>query len=56
MIDYFRLPSLKRYLIVRVENQVIVHHSCGENGIILTRIVRDGPIMLDLPCFPPGVS
>jgi len=32
------------------------------DGIILTRIVQDGPIMLDLPgitvtdCFPPGVA
>jgi Uma2 family endonuclease len=62
LIDYFRLPSLKHYLIVRVENRVVVHHARGENGIILTRIVRDGPIMLDPPgitltdCFPPGVS
>ena len=36
--------------------------SRGENGIILTRIVRVGPIIMDPPgitltdCFPPGVD
>jgi hypothetical protein len=38
------------------------HHERGENGIILTRIVREGPILLDPPgitltdCFPPGAA
>jgi Uma2 family endonuclease len=60
--DYFRLPSLRHYLIVRTENRTIVHHERGENGIILTRIVREGPILLDPPgitltdCFPPGAA
>ena len=62
LMDYFRLPSLRHYLIVRTENHSIVHHARGENGIILTRIVREGPIVLDPPgitltdCFPPGVA
>ena len=47
---------------VRVENRTIVHRERGENGIILTRIVREGPIVMDPPgitlsdCFPPGVA
>ena len=62
LIDYFRLPSVRHYLIVRVENRTIVHHARGENGIILTRIVREGPILLEPPgitltdCFPPGAA
>jgi len=62
LMDYFRLLSLRHYLIVRVENRTVVHHEHGENGIILTRIVRDGPIMMDPPgitladCFLPGVA
>jgi Uma2 family endonuclease len=62
LMDYFRLPSLRHYIIVRIENRTIVHHERGENGIILTRIVRDGPIVMDPPgitltdCFPPGVA
>jgi Uma2 family endonuclease len=62
LIDYFRLASLRHYLIVRVEVRTVVHHQRGENGIILTRIVREGPILLDPPgitlldCFPPGAA
>ena len=62
LIDYFRLPSVRHYLIVRTENRTIVHHARGENGIILTRIVREGPILLEPPgialtdCFPPGAA
>lgn len=60
--DYFRLPSLRHYLIANTKTRTIVHHTRGENDLILTRIVRDGPIMLDPPgitltdCFPPGVA
>jgi Uma2 family endonuclease len=59
---YFRLPSLRHYLIARAESRTIIHHACGENGIIFTRIVREGPILLESPgitltdCFPPGVD
>jgi Uma2 family endonuclease len=62
LIDYFRLPSVRHYLIVRTTNRTIIHHARGENGVILTRIVRDSPIQLDPPgitlsdCFPPGVD
>ena len=62
LIDYFRLPSVRHYLIARVEIRTIIHHARGENGIILTRIVREGPIVLDPPgitltdCFPPGAA
>jgi Uma2 family endonuclease len=59
---YFRLPSVRHYLIVRTENRTVIHHERGEDGIILTRIVREGPIVLTPPgitltdCFPPGVT
>jgi Uma2 family endonuclease len=62
LIDYFRLPSVRHYLIVRTTNRTVIHHARGENGIILTRIVRDGPILMDPPgitladCFPPGAN
>ena len=60
--DYFRLPTVRHYLIVKTENRTVIHHARGENGIILTRIVREGPIVLDPPgitltdCFPPGAA
>jgi len=62
LVGYFQLPSLRHYLIVRHENRTIVHHERGDDGVIVTRIVREGPIVLDPPgitltdCFPPGVA
>jgi Uma2 family endonuclease len=50
--DYFRLPSLRHYLIVKTKNRTVIHHARGADGIILTRIVRDGPIVLE----PPGIT
>lgn len=51
LADYFRLPSVRHYLIVRTEDQTIIHHARNADGTILTRIVRGGPIELD----PPGI-
>lgn len=51
LADYFRLPSVRHYLIVRTEDRAIIHHARGSDGTILTRIVRDGPLHLD----PPGL-
>ena len=51
LADYFRLPSVRHYLIVRAEERIVIHHARGEHGIILTRILREGPIALD----PPGI-
>ena len=59
LADYFRLPSVRHYLIVRTEDRTIIHHARGDDGTIATRIVRDAPILLDPPgvtladCFPP---
>jgi len=45
--DYFRIPSLRHYLIVKTENRAIIHHERNETGIITTRIIRDGALTLD---------
>ena len=50
--DYFRLPSLQHYLIVKTENGAIIHHQRNADGTILTRINRGGPLHLD----PPGIT
>lgn len=52
LADYFRLPSVRHYLIVRAEDRVIIHHARSDDGSIMTRIPRDGPIRLD----PPGIT
>jgi len=50
--DYFRLPSVRHYLIVKTENQSIIHHARSLDGAIVTRIIRNEPILLD----PPGIQ
>ncbi len=49
--DYFRLPSLRHYLIVKTENRVIIHRARDAAGTITTHIIRDGVLALD----PPGL-
>jgi Uma2 family endonuclease len=50
--DYFRLPSVRHYLIVKTEDRTVVHHRRDADGTIQTRIVRGGPLELE----PPGVT
>jgi len=52
LADYFRLRSVRHYLIVRAEDRIIIHHARHEDGSIATRILREGPIPLD----PPGIT
>jgi Uma2 family endonuclease len=52
LADYFRLPSVRHYLIVRAEDRVIIHHARTEDDSIRTSIVREGLIRLD----PPGIT
>jgi Uma2 family endonuclease len=49
---YFRLPSLRHYLVVTPRSRAVVHHRRDEVGNITTTIVRDGLIRLD----PPGIE
>jgi Uma2 family endonuclease len=48
---YFRVPSLRHYLIVNPAKRRLVHHARDEAGTITTRILSDGPLRLD----PPGI-
>ena len=50
LADYFRVPSIQHYLIVRARRREIVHHYRSVDGIV-SRIVNLGPIRLD----PPGI-
>jgi Uma2 family endonuclease len=49
---YFRLPSVRHYLIVMTRNRTVIHHQRDAVGSITTRIIRDGAIQLD----PPGIE
>ena len=50
--EYFRLPSVRHYLVVKADNGAIIHYQRMNDGTILTRIIRDGPLDLD----PPGIT
>ena len=50
--EYFKLPSLRHYLIIWADQQQIAHHRRGGDGQIETRIVTSGEILLE----PPGIN
>ncbi len=49
---YFRLPSVRHYLILSPDEPMAIHHARGEGETIITRIFRSGVIALD----PPGLK
>jgi hypothetical protein len=51
MADYFRVPSIQHYLIVRAKRREIIHHKRSGSDIV-SRAINIGAIRLD----PPGVS
>ena len=50
--DYFRLPTVRHYLIVKTESRSVIHHGRDAAGEIRTRILRGGSLELD----PPGIK
>ena len=52
LADYFRLPSLRHYLLVRTERPTVIHHRRGDSDVIETRVVTAGALQLD----PPGIT
>jgi Uma2 family endonuclease len=48
---YFRLPSLRHYLIVNADSRVVLHHHRDDSGAIGVRILHEGSLTLD----PPGL-
>jgi Uma2 family endonuclease len=52
LADYFRLPSVRHYLIIKSESRTVIHHGRTEDGRIETHVVRSGALHLD----PPGIT
>lgn len=53
LVDYFRMPSVRHYLIVHPVRRVVVHHARGDvEAGIATRIVGSGVLRLE----PPGLD
>jgi Uma2 family endonuclease len=50
--EYFKLPSLRHYLIVWADKQQVAHHRRDDDGSIETRAVMAGEIRLE----PPGIT
>jgi Uma2 family endonuclease len=50
--DYFRLASVRHYLIVNGKNRTVIHHGRAEDGRIETSVIRSGALALD----PPGIA
>jgi Uma2 family endonuclease len=51
LADYFRVPSIQHYLIVRAKRREIIHHA-RTGADIVSRAINIGSISLD----PPGIS
>jgi Uma2 family endonuclease len=52
LVDYFKVASIRHYLVVLPEKRYVVHHERNAAGEIATHIVHDGEIALD----PPGMK
>ena len=50
--EYFSVPSIQHYLIVRPDKRLIVHHMRGDGGKLITSVVTDPFLRLD----PPGLD
>lgn len=50
--NYFRIPSVQHYLIVKPDTGAVIHHQRHGDGTLLTRVTHTGGIVLD----PPGIT
>lgn len=52
LVSFFSLPSLRHDLIVDAKRRALIHDARDAAGAIITRIIHDGPVILD----PPGIT
>lgn len=52
LLGYFRLLSLRHYLILDTERRTVIHHRRGDGELIETRLISSGDLSLD----PPGLT
>ncbi|WP_333671311.1 Uma2 family endonuclease [Elioraea tepidiphila] len=52
LVGYFRVSSIRHYLIVDAAKRVVVHHQRTEGEALATRILATGSLALD----PPGIT
>ncbi|HUB14887.1 MAG TPA: Uma2 family endonuclease [Acetobacteraceae bacterium] len=51
LADYFRVPSIRHYLVLRARRPEVIHHR-GAGDDIVSRVINIGLLHLD----PPGIS
>jgi Uma2 family endonuclease len=51
LADYFKVPSIQHYLIVRADRREVVHHRRRDGGSIETQALAEGTIDLSPPGF-----
>jgi Uma2 family endonuclease len=51
LADYFRVPSIQHYIIVRARRREVIHHR-RSGAEIVSRVINLGSITLD----PPGIA
>ncbi len=49
LAGYFRVASVKHYLIVDPDKRLAIHHARGERDVIATQVVGEGALRLDPP-------
>ncbi len=49
---YFKVAPIRHYAVVDLADRIVFHHRRGENGLILTAILREGDLVLG----PPGLT
>ena len=54
--DYFRIPSVRHYLIVNMSRRTVVHHERLADGTIRTGIAAAGSLALDPPSIELAVD
>jgi Uma2 family endonuclease len=52
LAGYFKVASVRHYLIIDPERRLVIHHARGEQDVIATRIVSSGVLKLE----PPGIE
>jgi Uma2 family endonuclease len=52
LAGYFRLPSVRHYLVVNTDSRAVIYHRRDDAGAIGVRILHEGSLSLD----PPGLT
>jgi Uma2 family endonuclease len=52
LIGYFKLASVRHYLVIDPDTRIVTHHARDEAGAVTARSLSDGTLRLD----PPGIQ